>query len=102
MDPVSLTIIGGAAGVITICTFIGSSLSNWLFSQSNVQTQSEIKNEIRVMSNDIKGIGTLEMITIGIVIFVIAAICGMGITAYVTKKCKRNQAPVEQAQLQNI
>lgn len=87
MEPLTFLLVCGIT--IAIGTLVGNTASNLVFSD-NKKIESEIKSEIRVMSNEIKGIGMMEVLTISIVIFVVATITGIAITYFVLKKCKKN------------
>lgn len=95
MDPLSATVIGGCLLVITACSFVGSTASNYFFTRESNEAQNEIKTDIKVMSSEIKGIGTLEVVIIGIVVFVISSICGIAIATLVFKKCRGARANQE-------
>lgn len=106
MDPGSWAIIGICAGVMTVGSFIGSSLSNFWFSPStkqSIETQSQIKNDIRVLSNEVHGIGIMEVIIISIIICVVMSILTIFVTAWLMKKCKSKPTnAINEIPLQNV
>lgn len=106
MDPASLVIIGVGAGVITVCSFVGASLSNWLFSsptKQSIETQSQIKNDIRVLSNEVHGIGTMEVIIISIIICVVVSVLTIFVTSWLMKKCKfKPTSRINEIPLRNV
>lgn len=69
----AFVLIAAGAGIITFSAFVGTSVSNWLFSDKKVEApqNNEIKSEIRVMSNEIKSINVVE--TIGLVTLIALA-----------------------------
>ena len=83
--------IGATAGLVTLCTFAGSSLSNWLFSNSKSATPqtNELKSEIRVMSNEIKSINILEIVCLVAIISVAVVI----IVYFVSKIIRQRSEP---------
>ena len=61
------------AGIAAVGSFVGSSVSHLIFSDEKKNT-NEIKSEIHVMSNEIKGINIMELVIIVLVVFVVTAI----------------------------
>lgn len=87
MDPFSIGALIVIGTVIVGGSFIGSSISNLAFKDNMAQITSDIKNDIHVMSMDIKGISVMEVVSI--IVFVFAAIIGIVVTAIILKKCKK-------------
>jgi len=89
MEP--FTIIAICAAVITAGSFIGSTVSNLLFS-SNTKDSEKIKTEIKVMSSEIKEVNIMEIVLITMLAFVIISIIIIVAVAIVYKKCvKKNK-----------
>lgn len=87
-------LIAVATGLVTTGAFIGASLSNYLFKNSDDRAiTNELKSEIKVMSTDIKQTSALE-IALLVVILTLATLTLLGasvfVTKYVLKKCKKN------------
>lgn len=87
-------LIAVAAGLVTTGAFIGASLSNYLFKNSDDRANTnELKSEIKVMSTEIKQTSALE-IALLVVILTFATLillaAGAFATNYIVKKCKKN------------
>lgn len=82
-------LIAAGTGIITVSAFVGTSLSNWIFSSSKPETPqtNELKSEIKVMSSEIKAINVIEIIGL-ITVIAIALV----IATYFVTKIYRNRA----------
>lgn len=80
------------AGISAVGAFVGTSISNLLFGgkEDNNKSVNELKSEIHVMSNEVKGVNVLEVITISLIVFVITSIMIMGLIAFIVKRCKKS------------
>lgn len=90
MEPVTIIAIG--TSIIAVGSFIGSSLSNYLFSPSSEtgkKATNEIKADIKVMATEIKSISLLEVVIVVMVTVVLIA-CAIGVCYCVYKKCRKN------------
>lgn len=83
--------VGTVLGIAALGSFIGSSISHYLFSDETKNT-NELKSEIHVMSNEIKGISLMEVIIISLVVFVISSITCIATVFCVLKKCKKDRS----------
>lgn len=89
----AIPFIGAIAGIAAIGSFIGTSVSHWMFSdtKNEEKTTNEIKTEIKVMSSEIKQINLIEVIIVCIVVFVVLAIIVIALLAFCRKKCRKNR-----------
>lgn len=80
------------SGIAAAGAFIGTSLANLLFKSSKAEekTTNELKNEIHVLSADIKGISAMEIIIIALIVFVSTAIVCIAIIWCILKKCRKS------------
>lgn len=92
----SYVISAGAAAFVTVCVFVGSSLSSLFMklfeSEPTNNNNNELNNNIKIMSTEIKQTSALE-IALLCVILTTSIIITMGIvfgfTRYMNKKCKK-------------
>lgn len=88
-------IIAIGAAIITVAAFVGSSLSNALFEvfSKKPDTQNELKNDIRVMSTEIKAIGVIEILGLAVALAIICIIF-WSICTKINKKIQREEPTV--------
>lgn len=91
MEPVTGLLLVG--GFISLCTFVGSSISHWVFDSSSetkalINTETEIKNDIHVMSYENKKSASIELILL-IVIAIILSVFFVIMGCVFLQKCKQ-------------
>lgn len=88
----TIVAIATITGIVAVGSFVGTSISNYLFRDSKEEkTNNELKNEIHVMSSDIKGISTLEVAIISLITAVVTLIVLIACAAFIFKKCKKSR-----------
>lgn len=86
----AVALVAAGAGIVTIASFIGASIASYFFRPSvNEQSTSEMKNEIHVLSTDVKGMSVLEVISL--VLLTVISITILAVASFVIYKyCKKH------------